>query len=479
MQVDIDASRARGTGVKPEDPPLRWEVSQGDGIWEEAEVLSDTTGGFNYGRGAVEVQCPGSAAAETVGGKRLRWLRCRISARTRAGNSNAAYTHPPEIYSIGAVPVGALVPVEHAACEIEESLGTSDGTPGQIFRLRFAPVLAPEQDETLEVRDPGSERWDRWTRVDSFAVSGPTDRHFKVDLHGGELELGPALRQRHGGWTQYGQVPPHGAELRMTRYRHGGGARGNVAAGSLNVLRTAIPGIDHVVNPKAASGGVDGEPIDSARRRAALELRTRHRAVTAEDYEFLVHEASSRVGRAICLPPASSGAPIEVRVLPRIQPADRMLTSEELTPDPELLKTIGMYLDSRRVIGTTVHVLPVRLRGVSVVVNLQADPEARLRRVEEEVLQALYTYINPLCGGLASGPAEGWSFGRMLNQGELYQIVHSVEGVQFVKILRVYETDLRSGEQSAQPASSHLELDPDELIASATHIVKATHPEIS
>ena len=128
-------------------------------------------------------------------------------------------------------------------------------------------------------------------------------------------------------------------------------------------------------------------------------------------------------------------------------------------------------------IGTTVDVLPVRLRGVSVVVNLQAEPQAGLQRVEEEVLQALYTYINPLVGGSPTGPGSGWPFGRLLNQGELYQIVHSVEGVQFVKILRVYETDLRTGEQSPQPAGSHLMLEPDELLASATHVVRAVHPE--
>ena len=107
-------------------------------------------------------------------------------------------------------------------------------------------------------------------------------------------------------------------------------------------------------------------------------------------------------------------------------------------------------------IGTTVHLLPVRLRGVSVVVNLQAEPAAGLQRVEEEVLQALYTYLNPLVGGEPTGPGAGWPFGRMLNQGELYQIAHSVDGVEFVKILRVYETDLKTGEQSAQPAGTHL-----------------------
>jgi predicted phage baseplate assembly protein len=265
----------------------------------------------------------------------------------------------------------------------------------------------------------------------------------------------------------------------MGAYRYGGGRAGNVAADTLTTLRSAIPGVASVTNPKPAYGGVDPETLESARQRAAMEIRTRYRAVTAEDFEFLVTQASSRVGRTICLPPATPNDAIRVHILARVAPADRKLTHEELTPDDELLGEVAAYLDGRRVIGTTVHLLPVRLRGVSVVVNLQAEPHAVLQRVEEEVLQALYTYLNPLVGGSPTGPGSGWPFGRLLNQGELYQIVHAVDGVQFVKILRVYETSMITGQQSPQPAGSHIALEPDELLASGTHIVRATHPEVT
>jgi predicted phage baseplate assembly protein len=265
----------------------------------------------------------------------------------------------------------------------------------------------------------------------------------------------------------------------MTSYRHGGGREGNVTAGSLTMLRSSIPGVASVVNPRAAYGGVDPESLDAARQRAALEIRTRYRAVTAEDYEFLALQASSRVGRTVCVSPTAPGEPIRLHLLPQTVPADRQLTADELIPDDALLGDVAEYLEGRRVIGTIVHLLPVRLRGISVVVKLQAEPQTGLERIEQEVLQALYTYLNPLVGGSASGPSSGWPFGRLLNQGELYQIVHSVEGVQFVEVLRVYETDLATGKQSPNPAGSHVILEPDELIASGTHIVKAVHAEVA
>jgi predicted phage baseplate assembly protein len=479
MQVDVDCSQARGAGVDPEDPPLRWEVSsaEGPGGWAECDVLLDRTGGFNYGSGIVELQLPAGHDQATVAGHRGYWLRCRLDDRTRSGAQAATFSHPPEIYSITAAPLGALIPVAHSMAIDGEILGESDGTPGQAFRLRYAPVLPPDEDETLEIHDPETGAWQRWARRESFADSKPDDLHYTLDLASGEVALGPAIRSGEGGWRQYGGIPPKGARLRLTRYRHGGGRRGNVAPGSLTVLKSAIPYVASVVNPAAASGGVDPESLESARSRASMEIRTRYRAVTAQDFEFLCAEASPRVARAICLEPPDSVGVARIHMVPRIEPADRPLSYAELLPDQDLMTDVATYLDERRLVGTRVELLPARYRGVSVVVNLQAALNADPRRVEEDVTHALYTYLNPVVGGALEGLGDGWGFGRALNQGELYGVIHAVDGVDFVKVLRIYETNLQTGEQEPKPLGSHLALEADELVASGRHIVKAEHRE--
>ena len=476
VQIDVDASQARGAGVNPEDPPLRWEVSQPDGEWAPATVLEDLTGGFNYGSGTVELELPPRSVVAPLGGHRLHWLRCRLTETSPSGRTGASYSHAPEIYSISAAPMGARLPATHAARIDREIVGVSDGTPGQIFPLRNQPVLKLQTGETLEVQDPESGDWARWEGRPDFVGSTEFDRHFVLDLVSGEVELGPAIRETHGGWTQYGAVPPKGAVLRFTRYRHGGGREGNVTAATLSVLKSTIAGIDTVTNPDAATGGVDAEIITHARQRASMEIRSRYRAVTAEDFEFMAGEASPRVARAVCIPPRDGGA-VPLHLVPRVYPADRRLDFAELMPEEGLLTEVADYLDERRLIGTTVELKPCRYRGLSVVVNLQARPLADTTRVEEDVAHALYTYLNPLVGGNPTGPGAGWPFGRALNQGELYGVVHAVDGVEFVRILRLYETNLETGEQSAKPAGTHIVLEPDELMASGLHIVKATHRE--
>src|SRR5829696_4438200 len=153
LRVEVSCSQARGAGVDPEDPPLRWEVSTGDG-WTEAQVLLDSTGGFNYGSGIVELQLPDEHKLVPLAGKRVYAVRCRVDSRARSGREDGgAFQSAPEIFEITAAPVGALVPASHSATEQDEILGESDGTPGQVFRLRYAPVLRPAADETLEVLD--------------------------------------------------------------------------------------------------------------------------------------------------------------------------------------------------------------------------------------------------------------------------------------------------------------------------------------
>jgi predicted phage baseplate assembly protein len=475
LRIDVDCSQARGAGVDPEDPPLRFEISdeQSESGWSEALVLSDLTGGFNYGSGAIELQLPSRHSPSTIAGQRAYWVRCRLDGITRAGKTSQGFTHAPEIYAITAGPIGAVIPAAHSSRHQSELLGESDGSPAQRFKLLYAPVLEPTPAEHLEVLDQESGDWATWEQRESFAESGPDDPHYVLDAADGTIELGPAVRSPDGSWRQFGRVPPTRALLRMTAYRNGGGRRGNVAGGTLSVLKSAIPGVTSVTNPLGATGGVDLEAIESTRVRAAMELRTRYRAVTAEDFEFLCGEASPRVARALCLPVKEGSIP--VCIVPGLTPADRLLEAHELIPDDDLLREVADYLDERRLIGTTVELRPARYRGVSVVVNVQASRRADLGRVEADVAQALYSYLNPLVGGSLEGIGSGWEFGRALNQGELYGIVHAVDGVDFVKILRVYETDVVSGEQQAQPMGSFLPLEPDELIASAKHVVKAEH----
>jgi predicted phage baseplate assembly protein len=483
LRISVDASKAWGAGIDPSEPPLRWEVSarasdvaapQEREGWAAAKLIRDTTLGFNAGGGEIELQLPDSTASVQVGTESRHWLRCRLA---EDGQPDRRYRRPPLIDSITAHVIGALVPAEHAVRVMNEELGVSDGTPAQTFHVRQRPALEPSSREgLLEVREQGSADWVPWTAVESFSDSDANDRHCRFDPASGRIELGPAILAPGKGWEQHGAVPPKGATLRIAGYQHGGGARGNVAKETLRVLRRGIPGVASVRNEAPARGGVDAETVELGRQRAELQLRTRDRAVTADDFEFLAGEASPRVMRARCGRPAVGHA-IPVYVLPAVPEAfpdpPRALTFEELTPEKEMLAEVREYLEERRVLGTSVDVQPVRLRGVQVAVDALVDRFADPLLVERDIRRALYRYLNPFGASLA-GDAEGWEFGRAVTDGDLRAVIYAVPRVSRILLLRIYETDPARRDVLPRRAGTTIVIGPDELACSGTHAVNCS-----
>jgi predicted phage baseplate assembly protein len=487
VRLNVDAVPARGAGIAPQAPPWVWEVAQSDEAWAPATVLSDTTGGLNYASGAIELQLPPAAGQATIGGRRLHWLRCRLLAADRS--DAAGYAQAPRIEHVGAAAIGVLVEAEHdapaaatpstvleadgAGAAGAEMLGYSDGTPGQVLQVRHAPALELAPEEGLEVMDAGSQQWVAWSLRDSLAESKPDDQHYCFDPVSGEIRLGLAIRER-GGWAQHGKIPPEGAAMRM-RYRSGGGTSANVGAGTLTVMRRSLPGIASVTNPAPASGGVDAESLPEALRRAPVEIRARSRAVTADDYEVLARQASRRVARARCQ--ALRQGEAALYILPYVPEPARLISYAELDPPEDLLRHVSQHLDEMRLLGSTLRVLPMGLCGVSVVANVEPAAGSEPAQVERRVAAALYRYLNPYVGGDLAGEGKGWRFGRPLHPEEVGLAIRAVAGVQEILWLRLYRTDLVTGTPESRPAQGQIEPGPDELVASAKHVIRAQRRE--
>ena len=89
------------------------------------------------------------------------------------------------------------------------------------------------------VADGVAEHVDRGRRTSRRP--GPTDRHFVWDSATGVVRFGPPIRYPDGSVRQHGAIPRDGADIAVTGYRYGGGARGNVGARTLTALRSAVP----------------------------------------------------------------------------------------------------------------------------------------------------------------------------------------------------------------------------------------------
>lgn len=464
VRLDFEGA-IEGVGVNPQHPPLVWEAWNGQ-EWVRCLVSSDETGGLNRS-GSLVVHVPSDHVAAVLHGTRAGWLSARV---TEPIEGQPPYSDSPIVRGLGACTIGGTGAAINAELVVNEVLGESEGVAGQVLKVAMRPVLAGVGDVVVEVSS--DDGWQEWLPVDNFAQSGPADRHFVLDAHAGEITFGPVVRMPDGSVRNYGAVPEKRATIRVKRYAVGGGSRGNVAAGAIRTLKSSIPFVSAVENLFSAHGGVDGESLEEAKRRGPLLLHTRHRAVTAEDYEVLAHEAAPDVARVRCLTASEDDSEpglVRVLVVPAAAAGEQgVIDFGDLVPPDDLLARIANRLDEVRLVGARVVVEPPRYRGVTVVARLIARPRVSADRVREEALASLYRFLSPLSGGGHDG--KGWPFGRSIQSGDLFAVLAQVRGVEMIEDVRLFAANPVTGERGKE--AKRIVLEPNSLIFSFEHKVR-------
>lgn len=410
-----------GAAVSPLVLPVQvvWEYLAAGG-WLPLTIVRDDTQAFTR-NGLVRFRGPRDIVAATVGPPdpskpKLYWVRGRLA--------DGEYEIPPALDRILLNTVAA----ESAQTVREETVGGSDATAGQSFTLRHSPVLAGSL--VLEIEE--GRGFEPWTEVPDFFGSGSDDAHFTLNRGSGEIRFGDG---RHG------RVPLAGQDNIVARtYRYGGGANTNTGAKTITDLQTFVRGIDTVTNERPAAGGADEEPVADTLLRGPASLRTRNRAVTAEDFEFLATQApGARVGRAKALalrnpdfPGASVPGSVTVIVVPDWPPH----APGPPVPTQATLTNVCRYLDCHRLITTELHVIgPTYVRldlALSIVVPRTRDSN----QVKTAVETGLRTFYDPLTGGeIAAGDTKGtgWPFGGTIYFSDVYRVALAVDGVDRVE----------------------------------------------
>lgn len=342
----------------------------------------------------------------------LFWLRARVR--------EPQYERTPKLSGVRI----NTIPAEQAETVIGEILGGANGGRNQTWSFSQSPVIpgsvAIEIDEGTGANS--------WTPVIDLFGSGPQDRHLAINYTSGEVRAGDG----ENGDIPVANADNPDANVIAVSYRHGGGARGNVAAGAIDNLLSTVEGIDpgKTTNVFAAYGGRDEETLTDAKKRARLSLRSRDRAVTPEDFEELAQRAGN-VQRARALPLAHPRFPgvavpgaITVIVVPDADPG-----VVAPTPSDGLLRTVCEFLNDRRLLTTEVFVVAPRYVPIAFDVEVVIDDTADPRAVREDVERVLADYFHALRGG---DDAEGWPFGGALRYSKIVQRVFNVAGVDSV-----------------------------------------------
>lgn len=399
--------------------------------WRRLSVYKDDSVAFTR-EGYINVEGPQEIAAtveEKVAAPRY-WLRVRLAA----GSYPAGQTPVIDFIRPNTVEAESLTTARN------EFVGESEGLPAQVFTLRQKPV----QPDSLElVIEQANSEPQTWLRVQDFLSSGPEDLHYLLNATKGEVVFGDGQR---------GLIPPAGVEIIARQYRHGGGGAGNVIGGLITSPLTTLVGVEKVTNERPATGGRDEQDVETLKERAPRLLRSRNRAITAEDYAALAAEAGEvRKATAIALAhPHHPGIEVPGAVTVVIVPEAKI---EDRAPKPsaDLITRVCEYLDTRRLLTTELYVKGPEYQAIKIEARVEARPYAAFDTVARDVTTAINEYLDPLgrkleedapedttAGASPSGGASsGWDFGRDFFPNNLFSIILGVADVVSVPYLAV------------------------------------------
>jgi predicted phage baseplate assembly protein len=194
-------------------------------------------------------------------------------------------------------------------------------------------------------------------------------------------------------------------------------------------------------------------------------IRSRERAVTAEDYEYFAIQAGN-VKRAKALPlfhPQFPDVPVPGAVSVIVVP-----DADDPAPEPSeaLLRTVCACLEPRRTLTTELFVVKPAYQQVAIAVDLVVTDDADLTEVIERIENTLLAYFHPLRGG---DDGLGWPFGGTIYYSKVYQRVFAERDVASITSLEI------TIDGEARPACTDVPIAPHALVFSTAHTVSARY----
>jgi hypothetical protein len=214
--------------------------------------------------------------------------------------------------------------------------------------------------------------------------------------------------------------------------------------------------------------------LDTAIGQTVLALRDRYRAVTRDDFEYLIFNnwpqtstaqalgTAGEVARICYLPQRdltaddpTAEAPGHVSLVILPQPENE--SDEAREPTTELLEGLWTFLDPRRLLTVRHHVVkptyvPVKVQArIYIWEDVPIDTALDIIDGPEVGLSA---FFDPHTGGVDT---TGWPFGRGVYVSEIYAFLSQLAVVDYVDDVTVSGPD-------GQPSSVSVELDAHQLV---------------
>ncbi|MBV8524313.1 MAG: baseplate J/gp47 family protein [Acetobacteraceae bacterium] len=166
------------------------------------------------------------------------------------------------------------------------------------------------------------------------------------------------------------------------------GSAGNVQAGSISLLATALPGVDSVTNTAAFQNGMDSETDEALRSRFQFFINSRSQATL------------TAVANAIISTQQGLQYTIQENVTPTgtLRLGNFVITVDDGSgmPSTSLLAAVQSAVDAVRPIGSTFSVQPPQLFAANISISINTSTATSKQTAATNVASAVTNYIDGL-----------------------------------------------------------------------------------
>jgi hypothetical protein len=234
-------------------------------------------------------------------------------------------------------------------------------------------------------------------------------------------------------------IAPYQTTLTV-RYLTGGGIASNVSANTLNVFNGALNFTNYTLagaqtyfdsfavnNPRAASGGQDGDTLEEIRQNSSANFATQLRNVTQDDYLVRALSMPAKYGTVskAYVEPTKLQNP-GVGQIPSILDLYMLSSNNQnqlVTGSAALKQNLSTYLSQYRIIGDTINIKDAFIVNIGVDFDIIVLPDYVNSEVLTNCISELQAYFN----------ISEWQINEPIIMRDLYLLLDKVEGVQTIK----------------------------------------------
>ena len=374
-----------------------------------------------------------------------------IPAGTQVATAFNQATNSPIVYETtqnalcSAAGGKVTVPVAQGVTSVSVPVGITSGLPGQEITLPATGII----DGSVSIYVQTTTGSQQWSYIQYLVDAVDDDMVWTsfVDANGfTNIQFGDNIN---------GLVPSIGLQVWAT-YTVGQGAAGNVAAGTVGLLVTAITGLsvasnaDGTYQSTVMSGGADPETNDQIRANAPASFQTQNRAVSPADFESMVLSVPGVTAASVV---ANHSTSVTLYVLgPSYQPPATGMTSNILG-----------YFAGKTLAGVTVTVGTPVLVPINVGATGSGTNYVQIQARSGYLSSVLAANVQSALTALFQPPSA--TFGQLITLSMIMQTIMNVPGVDWCSIPQFSRTD------AVQTTTAPIQLRASEIAVPGTYYI--------